>query len=179
MTTTTTYRHLDPTQARAAIGTLKPVYAATFSEPPYNEGPEMAEKFVSWVNDESTRDGFTMWVAYQAAEPVGFSYGYTMPAGEWFRRTDRPAPPEIKAAPKFAVMEWAVRPDRRRQGVGGQLMRHLLRDRPEPWAVLTVNPAAAAHDIYRQAGWRQIAATKPSRDWPAMAVMVLNLSGVS
>ena len=37
--------------------------------------------------------------------------------------TNRPAPAEMKAAEKFAAMEWAVLPDHRGIGVGRSLWR--------------------------------------------------------
>jgi ribosomal protein S18 acetylase RimI-like enzyme len=173
--TTTTYRRLDPAEARAATTALKTVYAAVFSQPPYNEGPKMADDFISWVHDESNRAGFAMVVAYADEQPIGFAYGYTMPAGEWFRNTDQPAPPQAQKSDKFAVMEWAVLPSRRGEGIGRILMDLLLDARPENWAVLTVDPASDARNIYERAGWRQVASTKPSRTWPAMNVMALDL----
>jgi ribosomal protein S18 acetylase RimI-like enzyme len=137
----------------------------------------MADNFVSWVHDESHRVGFAMIVADTGDQPVGFAYGYTMPAGEWFRGTDQLAPPQAQKSDKFAVMEWAVLPEHRGEGIGRTLMQLLLDARPESWAVLTANPASTARAIYERAGWRQVACTKPSRTWPAMNVMVLDRSG--
>jgi ribosomal protein S18 acetylase RimI-like enzyme len=174
MNTTAAYRRLDPAAARTASTALKTVYAAVFSQPPYNEGPQMADNFVSWVHDESHRAGFAMVVAYADGQPIGFAYGYTMPAGEWFRNTDQPAPPQAQKSDKFAVMEWAVLPGHRGEGIGQTLMKLLLDGRPESWAVLTVNPASDASAIYERAGWRRVATTKPSRTWPAMNVMTLD-----
>jgi hypothetical protein len=123
MTGAVTYRHLAPAEARNDAADLKSIYGKVFSEPPYNEGPEMPDVFVGWVNTESEHPGFDMVVAYLDEAPVGFAYGYVMPPGEWFRRTDRPAPNDIKAAAKFAVMEWAVLPEHRGHGIGHGLMQ--------------------------------------------------------
>ncbi len=100
--------------------------------------------------------------------------GFAMPSGGWFRNTDQPAPAEIKAVEKFAVLEWAVVPKHRGKGVGRTLMQSLLDGRHEPFAALTVNPAAETRAIYERVGWRRVAATHPSRNWPAMDVVVLN-----
>lgn len=174
MTTAITYRQLDGPQAREAATALKPVYAAVFSQPPYNEGPDRHEAFVGWVLSESQHPGFDMHLAYGHDQPIGFVYGYTMPPGEWFRGADHPPPPEVKNAAKFAVMEWAVLPQHRHHGIGATLIRSLLDPRPERWAILTVNPATDAYTIYERAGWRHIASTRPSRTWPAMSIMLLD-----
>jgi ribosomal protein S18 acetylase RimI-like enzyme len=167
-------RRLGPADARAALPDLQPIYAAVFAEAPYHEGPQMALKFAGWVADESNLPGFTMVVAYNDGRAVGFAYGYTQAADDWFRGTDQPAPPDVLTAQRFVVMEWAVLNELRGQGVGRALMEELLTGRPERYAVLTVNPAAAARSIYERAGWRQVATTPASRQWPSMHVMVLD-----
>lgn len=169
------YRHLTAAEANERINEFKAVYAAVFSQPPYNEGPEMADKFVGWVRDESTEPGFDFVEAVDAGVPVGFAYGYAQPAGKWWRGADRPAPAEVKAGPTFAVMEWAVLPDRRGNGIGRTLMDELLADRAEPYAVLTVNPAAAARQLYERLGWQHVASTKPGNSNTGMDVMLLRL----
>ena len=91
---------------------------------------------------------------------VGAAYGWTMPAGVWWSRADNDPPPEIEAADKFAVMEWIVHPDRRGEGIGAELMRRLLADRPEPWATLASDPRSAARAIYGRNGWAQVATSR-------------------
>lgn len=165
------YRHPPPLTELPA---LQRVYGAVFSQPPYNEGPEMVIKFAEWLADEATKPGFDLVAAYDGSEMVGFAYGYRMPAGEWWRRTDRPAPEGVREGEKFAVMEWAVLPDRRGMGVGRAMLDELLAGRDEPYATLTVNPAAAARGFYERLGWDFVASTKPGR-MPGMDVMVLPL----
>jgi ribosomal protein S18 acetylase RimI-like enzyme len=169
------YRHLTPEDANSRIEQYKAVYAAVFSQPPYNEGPEMADKFVGWVAAEFTEPGFTFVEAVESGTVVGFAYGYRQPAGEWWRGADLPASEEVRPNPTFAVMEWAVLPDRRRGGIGRRLMDELLAGREEPYAVLTVNPAAAARAVYERWGWRYVASTKPGKA-PSMDVMLLKLA---
>jgi len=168
------YRHLTAAEANSRVGEFKAIYAAVFSQPPYNEGPEMAGKFVSWVRDESTEPGFDFIQAVDDGEVVGFAYGYQQPAGKWWRGADKPAPADVKTGPTFAVMEWAVLPNRRGQGIGRTLMDELLAGRTEPYAVLTVNPAADARRLYEQLGWQHVASTKPGNS-SGMHVMLLRL----
>jgi GNAT superfamily N-acetyltransferase len=169
------YRHLDPAEANARIEQFKAIYAAVFSQPPYNEGPEMHDRFVGWVRDESTEPGFDFVEAVEYGVSVGFAYGYRQPAGKWWRGADKPAPAEVKTGPTFAVMDWAVLPDRRGKGIGRALMDELLGGRTEPYAVLTVNPAAEARAVYERWGWRHVASTKPDGS-PGMDMMLLKLA---
>jgi ribosomal protein S18 acetylase RimI-like enzyme len=168
------YRHLTAAEANERVEQFKAIYGAVFSQPPYNEGPEVADKFVGWIRDESTESGFDFVEAVDHGVAIGFAYGYAKPAGKWWRGADRPAPAAVKAGPTFAVMEWAVLPDRRGKGVGRALMDELLAPRREPYAVLTVNPKAAARQLYERLGWRQVASTKPGNSG-GMDVMLLKL----
>ena len=170
------YRRMRPAEVTERAVELRAVYAEVFSLPPYNEGPELAEEFLDRLAEESKRPGFSLVAACGCGRLVGFAYGYTMPAGEWWDGTDRPAPEEVKAADKLAVIEWAVLPERRGAGVGRRLLDELLTGRRERWATLTVVPAADARVIYDRWGWRQVASTRPGR-MPGMAVMLLELPG--
>lgn len=169
------YRHLTAAEANTRIGQFKAIYAAVFSLPPYNEGPEMADKFVGWVRDESAEPGFDFIEAVEYGVSIGFAYGYAQPTGKWWRGADKPAPPEVRAGPTFAVMEWAVLPDQRGKGIGRALMDELLARRTEPYAVLTVNPAAEARRLYERLGWQHVASTKPGNSRSGMDVMLLRL----
>jgi GNAT superfamily N-acetyltransferase len=174
---TVIYRELSPDEANQAAASLKGVYAAVFSAAPYNEGPEMPDRFVTWVNDESRQPGFVMIVADNDSEPVGFAYGYTMRG--WFGHSAEPAPAYLADVEKAAVMEWAVLPSMRHKGIGRELMRRLLAERSERWAALMVNPASEARMLYERMGWRQVGTTTPSRQWPSMDIMVIELAAKS
>lgn len=147
------------------------LYAVVFAEPPYNEGPEMAEGFRRAFKREVKRDGFAFIAARDGDQLTGMAYGYTMPPGEWWRNAEPDPPAEIRDAPKLAVMEWAVHPAHRGHGIGRRLMDALLADRPEPWATLNVNPAAAARDIYLAAGWSSCGMTR-NRVYPDMEILI-------
>lgn len=169
-----TYQSLTPAETRDNIEHLKSVYGTVFSLPPYNEEPRMVQVFAEAVDTDSHQPGFTMISAWCDRTLVGFAYGYTKPEGPWRWPTDLPSPPDLTTAPTFTVMEWTVDPDHRRRGIGRALMHALLAARPERWAVLTVNPDAQARNIYEKDGWRHVASTTPTPDWPSMNVMLLD-----
>lgn len=153
---------------------LVALYGAVYSEPPYQESSEEVDGFRKRISEEATRRGFRLIAAEDANRLVGASYGWTMEAGRWWSRTDQEPPIDIRDADKFAVMEWIVHPSRRREGVGSRLMHQLLIDRPEPYATLASDPRSVAREIYRQAGWRQVAHSV--LPWgPEMDILVMAL----
>jgi GNAT superfamily N-acetyltransferase len=166
------------TRAGVAAAPLFPglvdLYATVYAEPPYEEGPEQVARFAEMLPGEATRPGFTLAAAHEDGELVGAAYGWTMPAGAWWSRADSDPPPDVKGADKFAVMEWIVHPDRRGEGIGAELMRRVLADRPEPWATLASDPRSAARAIYGRNGWEQVGTSRLS--WgPAMDLLALQL----
>lgn len=171
-----TYRRHDGGPAADLFDALADLYAVVYAEPPYNEGPERVREFRDGLPDEAARPGFTLVTADDDGLLVGFAYGWTMPAGRWWRRAEQDPPPDVRDADKVAVMEWVVRPGRRGGGIGAELMRRLLADRPERWATLASNPDAPARDIYQRQGWRQIGTSR--LPWgPPMDLLVLDLHG--
>jgi ribosomal protein S18 acetylase RimI-like enzyme len=123
----------------------------------------MAERFVGWLHDEAVLPGFDLVEAYDGDRLVGFAYGNTMAAGDWWGHAEDDGPADVRAAEKLVVQEWAVHPDARGAGIGHRLMTELLAGRREPWATLTVNPDATARGIYERMGWRQVGRTRAGR----------------
>ncbi|MFG3555144.1 GNAT family N-acetyltransferase [Micromonospora sp. NPDC047557] len=160
--------------AAAVFPALVRLYAVVYAEPPYTEGPEQVAGFAAALPGETRRPGFTLVAAEDAGVLVGAAYGWTMPAGRWWTRADVEPPDDLRAADKFAVMEWVVHPDRRGTGIGAELMRRLLDGRSEPWATLAANPAAPARAIYQRAGWQWVGGSAMPDGTP-MHLLVLRL----
>jgi GNAT superfamily N-acetyltransferase len=164
---------LNTDQLLARLAEFTDLYAVVYAEPPYEEGPEQAERFRTHLADDAGRDGFTV-VAAVDDTATGLAYGWTMPAGVWWSRADTDPPPEIRDVDKFAVMEWIVHPRYRGQGIGAKLIRALLADRPESFATLASDPRSAARSMYTRAGWRQVGTS--TLPWgPPMDLLVLDL----
>ncbi|MEN3609292.1 GNAT family N-acetyltransferase [Plantactinospora sp. ZYX-F-223] len=169
-----TYRRLDGPSAVPLFPDLVELYGVVYAEPPYEEGADEVAGFAAKLPEESVRPGFTLVAAEDGPDLIGAAYGWTMPAGVWWSRADAAPAPEVLAAAKLAVMEWIVHPDRRRRGIGAELMRRLLVDRPETWATLASDPRSLARRLYERAGWRKIDTSH--LPWgPAMDLLVLPL----
>ncbi|MEV4121074.1 GNAT family N-acetyltransferase [Micromonospora sp. NPDC049645] len=160
--------------ATAVFSSLVHLYAVVYAEPPYAEGPEQVAGFANGLPDEARRDGFTLVVAEDGGVLVGAAYGWRLPAGRWWTRADTEPSTDLRAADKFAVMEWIVHPDRRGAGIGAELIRRLLDGRPERWATLASNPAAPARAVYQRAGWQQVGGSAMPDGTP-MHLLVLPL----
>lgn len=109
--------------------------------------------------------GFTLIEARHGQYLVGCASGMPLRAStSWWRGLTAPLPGQVTAehpGRTFAVTGLAVRPSWRRQGIGRELHRLLLAERPEERATLTVAPgAAAAQAALRSWGWRKVARTR-------------------
>ena len=165
---------VDGEGVRRWFDALTDLYAVVYAEPPYQEGPEQVARFADGLPGEARRTGFTAVTATVGDEFVGAVYGWTMPAGTWWSRTDGPPPEDVKAVDKLAVVEWMVRPDHRGLGLGAGLMQRLLDGRLEAWATLASDPRSAARAIYERAGWQQVGTS--TLPWgPPMHLLVLPL----
>jgi GNAT superfamily N-acetyltransferase len=169
-----TYTVHTPESATTVFPALVRLYAVVYAEPPYGEGPERVAAFAATLPGEARQPGFALVAAEDVGGLVGAAYGWTMPAGRWWTRADTEPPADLRAAEKFAVMEWVVRPDRRGTGIGAELMRRLLDGRPERWATLSSNPAAPARAIYQRAGWQWVGGSAMPDGTP-MHLLVLRL----
>jgi ribosomal protein S18 acetylase RimI-like enzyme len=135
-------------------GELETIYAAAF---------ESASEAAAWRADtlpkHAAREGFRLVGATDADRLVGFAYGYTGAAGQWW--TDQVAArvsPAIKAewvGGHFEFVELAVLPSHRGRGIGAALHDELLAGLPHRVALLTatLDENDPARRLYRRKGW--------------------------
>jgi ribosomal protein S18 acetylase RimI-like enzyme len=154
------------------LSDLADIYAEAFSEPPFSEGPEDTARFRQRFRRELANPGFSLVRALDGRVAVGMAYGHEMAAGHWWANAIDPPPAGLHAPPKLAVIEWAVRPASRRQGIGRRLMDELLGGRAEPYATLQASPDSIAYGIYLRWGWQPAGRARASMP---MEILVLQL----
>jgi ribosomal protein S18 acetylase RimI-like enzyme len=152
---------LDGDVAVRMTDALADVYAEAFAGPPHDEPPEAAERFRGSLSRHARLPGFRAAVAWAAgADLVGFGYGHTSLPGQWWH--DRAAAALAPAArgwleAPFVIVDLAVRPRSRRQGIGGELHDLLVEGQPHPRAVLSARQNdAGAQRLYHARGWQEI-----------------------
>lgn len=133
---------------------LWPVYDAVFSDQPDVE---------TWVETvwrrHSVREGFRLTRAYDGADLVGFAYGYTGRAGQWWTDNARTVlEPEVAAAwvgGHFELVSIGVVENARGAGVGRALLRAVLDGLPHDRLLLmtAADPDDPARRLYASEGW--------------------------
>jgi GNAT superfamily N-acetyltransferase len=108
------------------------------------------------------REDFRLAVARKENSIVGFAYGYTGRAGQWWtERMRERVPPELYAEwfeGHFEVVEVAVHPDHQRQGIGAAVLRALLTGIDHERALLTgARSDTPARRLYLREGWQPLA----------------------
>lgn len=153
------------------------VYATTFAQPPYNEGPEHVEHFAQRLDEHSGAAGFRVALASQGEELVGFAYGIALGRDDpWYRAATAPLSPPVRERwlpePPFMVMELAVRPDRQGGGIGTRLHDALLAGLDHTTALLTaLRGATRALSFYERHGWKVLTAELRLDDHPPLVLM--------
>jgi ribosomal protein S18 acetylase RimI-like enzyme len=138
---------------------LAAIYRASFAESPYEEGEEDVERFArSQLPTHTRRRDFRCAIAREGGELVGFAYGYTGEAGQFWTEWVRERIPADLAeglGGHFEFVELAVLPDHQRRGIGSALHDALLADLPHQRALLsTLREDTAARRLYLRRGWR-------------------------
>jgi len=139
-----------------ALEAARTIYAAAFGRPPYNEGPEQADAFVSRIHRyASERDGVRLVLVKEAA--IGLAV--LARPGDWWRdRAAEAAGPAQIGDLCLEVVHLAVHPGKQGQGWGKLAHDLLIAGSPAPRALLTCDPRAApAQALYRSRGWTPLA----------------------
>ena len=148
--------------AMRAADELADVYREAFAGAPHHEPPEAAVRFRESLAGHAALPGFRVAAAWApGADLVGFGYGHTSLPGQWWHdRVVDALPPDVAARwldEPFVVVNLAVRPRRRREGIGSRLHDLLLETVPHRSAVLSARrDDAAALRLYHGRGWQEI-----------------------
>lgn len=176
----TSFTHYDAHETERIIdAVVVPVYEASHADvlkdPFYR-----VERFAERVRGYLRAPGFEIVVAAVRGDPVGQTFGYTLPqAARWWEGLTVPVEPELIAETgyrTFALCELMVHPDWQRHGIARSLHDELLRQRPEERATLLVRENnMAAQSAYAKWGWGKIGKLRPYPDAPNYDALVLPL----
>jgi ribosomal protein S18 acetylase RimI-like enzyme len=133
---------------------LWPVYDEVFGDHP---------SFDAWRGDvwdrHRTRPGFRLARAYDDCALLGFAYGYTGEAGQWWTDNAREVLP-VPVADRwvgghFEVVSLGVVAARRGEGVGRRLLRELTNGLPHDRLLLMTSADGddPARRLYDSEGW--------------------------
>jgi len=145
---------VDASATEPDAAALWPVYDAVFGDHADRE---------SWLDSvwrrHSAREGFRLARAYDGDDLVGFAYGYTGRAGQWWTDAVRGVlAPDVADAwleGHFELVSIGVLPGARRRGVGRDLLRALLDGLPHDRLLLmtTADADDPARRLYAAEGW--------------------------
>jgi ribosomal protein S18 acetylase RimI-like enzyme len=169
-----TFGLLDGAQAAAYAEGLLALHAEVYGE-------QSDDGFARRFGVLRRQPGFVLAEARHGGYLVGYAFGVPLrPSTSWWRQLTTPLPEEVTTehpGRTFALVEVAVRPSWRRQGIAETLHDLILEDRPEERATLTVPPTAIpAQNAFRKWGWRKIARTHDDRPGsPVSDVLIIPL----
>lgn len=149
----------DSELGRATPGIIE-VYRATFTVPPWDETEEDVQWFSERLSEHARRARFRCAVAGEDDDGrvVGFAYGYDVEPGEWWYDVAWRALGRASVlrwlSDSFELVELAVMPYARGNGIGGRLHDTLLARLSCQTAVLTtLDGDTPAKLFYRRRGW--------------------------
>ncbi|NUR78644.1 MAG: GNAT family N-acetyltransferase [Thermoleophilia bacterium] len=123
------------------------------------------------------RADFVFLAAREGDEIVGFGYGYTGGAGQWWtehvaRSLTAAQREEWIEPPHFEIVELHVRPSRQRRGVGSALLAQLLTRQPHDRALLSTQAGSRkARSFYAKNGWSELASVDFGPGYPPYLVL--------
>ena len=150
------------------------LYTEIHEQEPYDDPIFSRESFIARTSRQAQKTGFELLTARKDNELAGFSFGYTMPTGDWWEDA---TPPQhnVLGSSKFAVIELDVANTHRGQGLGKELLGQLLADRSEDFATLAALQGTPAHAMYLR--WRWYIVGSIGGEGPVMDAMLLPLRG--
>ncbi|MFE4783703.1 GNAT family N-acetyltransferase [Streptomyces sp. NPDC056716] len=173
---------MDGPAAAHAEDSFRRVYAEAFAEPPYQEGPDDVAEAFRRFRSQARKGTFRAALAVRSedGEPVGMAYGFALgPDTRWWDQLTEPVPEERRREDgrrTFGLMELAVCPAWRGQGVARCLHATLLDGIGAERVLLNVHPgSAAASAAYRAWGYRKVGEARPWRGADLHDVMLLEL----
>lgn len=154
MTASFRLEELNSQQIHDAYPRIRGTYEEVYAEPPYSHTSADTSEFDKRFAQQSADSDFRFIAAQVSDKIIGYTYTVTFAPQKWWMGAVEEPPLEILRSPKLAVIELIVLRRYRGKGIGKSLIDKALSDRPEPWAILLVDPQAPALKIYQHWGWR-------------------------
>jgi hypothetical protein len=90
------------------------LYADVHADPSYEANPLFSrDAYLERASTQAQYSGFVVVSAEDGPNLVGYTYGFTMEAGRWWRGALAPPSDEVLKETKLAVIELMVRDDHR------------------------------------------------------------------
>jgi GNAT superfamily N-acetyltransferase len=157
---TCTIKHLENQQVELLHSQIVSIYRDAYCRAPYNKPEIEVADFNQSLPKHNQREDFRFIGAFDnnLGQLVGFAYGYTCQAGQWWYEKVKAALPTQIAAEwmdnSFQFAEISIKPSFQGQGMGGRLHDALLEGQRHARAVLsTLQAETVAHHLYRSRGW--------------------------
>lgn len=154
---------IDSVESKGAIKIQEDIihiYRQAFEGAPYFKSEGEVTSFRHSLGRHFKRPGFHLLIArdLNTSRTVGFTYGYSGQAGQWWHdivvEAMDPRIAEIWMLDNFELVEIAVLPAYQGYGIGGALHDRLLIEQTHPKAVLsTLRCETTALQLYRKRGW--------------------------
>lgn len=137
------------------------IYRQAFESAPYYKSESEVASFHHSLSRHIKRPGLKFLVARDLRESqfVGFTYGYSGQAGQWWHdivaNAMNPQTAETWMMNNFELVELAVIPSHQGYGIGGALHDRLLSEQKHSKAILsTLQSKTRAFQLYRDRGWK-------------------------
>jgi ribosomal protein S18 acetylase RimI-like enzyme len=137
------------------------LYDAVFSRPPFHWTDRHSEQHRARLRRLMDDPSFGIATAEADDDLIGFAYGAALGVDtRWWTGFLTPLPEELtteREGRTFALVDLAVREDRRGRGIARRLLDALLGSRREERATLSVQPVATGSQaMYEHLGWRKV-----------------------
>ncbi|MFI5960460.1 GNAT family N-acetyltransferase [Cryptosporangium sp. NPDC051539] len=168
----------DPDEALQLLDQFLPVYRIVNREAPYLEDENDVQAFASSWPRRVGQPGFRLALAEVDGQAVGYGFGHQLVVNtRWWKGATGPLDVDTAEVPgrTFAVIEFAVLAEFRRQGIGHRLHALLLSPSTEERVTLLVrteDEAAPARALYAGLGYRRVGEITPFEGAPTYAAMV-------
>lgn len=134
------------------------------------------ERYSQRIERHAAMSGFSAVVAYANEEPIGFTYGITLPATtRWWTTIQPPLTDQAftheDGHRTFALFEVIVKPEHQGQGIGQRIHDELISTRSEQRVTIATHHGNIhARNTYTKWGYHHIGTRQPTPPAPQLDV---------